>query len=156
MRYFVWNFKGYLWNSTQSILCIQWNVILIQSCNIKSAYVQVLTTLPTSGHQCLYCINWLDEFTNNPPWPLLIYINMCIENYLINIDNNFRSYNIRENILNSRRIVHSGLLPFAVACSSTLFIAFLSTMCSYHMIKWQFRIRAIAHMNKLAMRRPWQ
>ena len=64
-----------------------------------------------------------------------LYIYMCIENYLINIGNYFRNYNIRENILNSGRIVHSGLLPFAVACTSKLFIAFLSTMCSYHMIK---------------------
>ena len=36
-RYFVWNFKGYLWNSTQNILPIHWKMwILFTSENLRA------------------------------------------------------------------------------------------------------------------------
>ena len=36
-RYFVWNFKGYLWNSTQNILPIHWKMwILFTSKNLRA------------------------------------------------------------------------------------------------------------------------
>ena len=44
-RYFVWNFKGYLWNSTQNILPIHWkiqfvhNVEILRACRFKSSYM---------------------------------------------------------------------------------------------------------------------
>ena len=37
MRYFVWNFKGTLWNSTQNILSIHWKMcILFESDNFRA------------------------------------------------------------------------------------------------------------------------
>ena len=44
MRYFVWNFKGTLWNSTQNILPIHWkiwflyNIEILRALRFKSSY----------------------------------------------------------------------------------------------------------------------
>ena len=44
VRYFVWNFKGYLWNSTQNILPIHWkipslyNIEILRALRFKSSY----------------------------------------------------------------------------------------------------------------------
>ena len=44
-RYFVWNFNGFLWNSTQNILCIHWkiqfqyNIEILRALGFKSSLV---------------------------------------------------------------------------------------------------------------------
>ena len=44
VRYFVWNFRGYLWNSTQNILPIHWNITILwnieiwRALRVKSSY----------------------------------------------------------------------------------------------------------------------
>ena len=38
VKYFVWNFKGTLWNSTQNILPIHWKIWFIQHWHFKSSY----------------------------------------------------------------------------------------------------------------------
>ena len=57
-RYFVWNFKGYLWNSTQNILPIHWKMWILftgkklRTLRFKSSSVSVFETPPVSIKRC--------------------------------------------------------------------------------------------------------
>ena len=61
VRYVVWNFKGTLWNSTQNILLIHWNIWLLYSIEIlralrfKSSYSFLKRPPDSFGTDILYC-----------------------------------------------------------------------------------------------------
>ena len=53
VRYFVWNFKGYLWNSTQNILPIHWKIqFLYIYWKFKSSRMHFWNAPPGPWYQC--------------------------------------------------------------------------------------------------------
>ena len=71
VRYFVWNFKGYLWNSTQNILPIHWKmrflyrVDILKALRFKSSLAFLKCTL----------VWWLDYIVYMRP----MVIAMCLK-----------------------------------------------------------------------------
>ena len=80
VRYFVWNFKGTLWNSTQNIFPIHWKIWFL--CNFE--ILRALSKVIQNGWNrikllcCTACISPLrgDLMSNN--WVFLIYLNCSL------------------------------------------------------------------------------
>ena len=70
VRYFVWNFKGNLWNSTQNIWPIHWKILFLYNIEIlralwfKSSYAFLTPPPPPPGATYLSCgFFWSNENT---------------------------------------------------------------------------------------------